>query len=59
MGTQIQQIDLIQKIKAIAPVHRQHGQESEQNRCLSQSVVHAMKEAGLFRMWKPRAYNGL
>ena len=51
--------DLMERVKFIEPTLRKHSQEAEENRRLSEPVVNAMKEAGLFRMWKPKAYGGL
>jgi alkylation response protein AidB-like acyl-CoA dehydrogenase len=51
--------DLLNVVRALAPIIRQHADEAESNRRLSQPVVQAMAEAGLFRMWVPQALGGL
>ena len=51
--------DLLNVARALEPIIRQHADEAESNRRLSQAVVHAMAEAGLFRMWVPQALGGL
>lgn len=59
MEETIIQNDLIDKINEIEPVLRKHSLESEENRRLSEPVVEALKQAGLFRLWKPKEYGGL
>ena len=50
--------DLLDVARALEPIIRQHADEAESNRRLSQPVVHAMARAGLFRMWVPRTLGG-
>jgi alkylation response protein AidB-like acyl-CoA dehydrogenase len=50
---------LLKVVRTLEPLIRQHADESEANRRLSQPVVRAMAEAGLFRMWVPQALGGL
>jgi alkylation response protein AidB-like acyl-CoA dehydrogenase len=45
--------------RKLEPVIRQHADEAEINHRISQPVVHAMAEAGLFRMWVPKTLGGL
>src|SRR5262249_58152153 len=51
--------DLLNAAGVLYPIIRQHADEAESNRRLSQPVVHAMAEAGLFRMWVPQSLGGL
>ncbi|MDF9798508.1 alkylation response protein AidB-like acyl-CoA dehydrogenase [Catalinimonas alkaloidigena] len=53
------QKDLLDKVREIKPVLLKYAKEAEENRRLSDPVLDAMKEAGLFRIWKPKAYGGL
>ena len=52
------QIDLIKRVKEIEPIIRKHTQESEENRKLSEPVIEALKNAGMFKIWKPEDYGG-
>ncbi|MBI3245279.1 MAG: acyl-CoA dehydrogenase family protein [Deltaproteobacteria bacterium] len=55
-----QQLDtLLSAVKAHAPLIRAHAEEAERNRHLSPPVVAALTEAGLFRLYTPRALGGL
>ena len=55
-----QQLDnLLSAVRTLAPLIREHADEAERNRRLSPPVVTALAEAGLFRMWIPRALGGL
>ena len=51
--------NLLQQVKEVEPILRKYAAEAEQNRRLSGPVIQAMKEAGFFRMWKPKKYGGL
>src|SRR5271170_5695873 len=48
----------IDAAKALAPQIRASAEESERARRLSLPVVDAMAQAGLFRLWIPRALGG-
>jgi alkylation response protein AidB-like acyl-CoA dehydrogenase len=50
---------LLEAVARIEPVLREHAAEAEAKRRLSDAAAAAMKGAGLFRMWVPRAYGGL
>lgn len=51
--------DLINVVRALEPIIRQHADEAERNHRLSQPVVDALARAGLFRMWVPKTLGGL
>jgi indole-3-acetate monooxygenase len=51
-------LSLIESVGGIAPIIREHAAGNERNRSLAPPVVEAMKGAGLFRMWTPRAFGG-
>ncbi len=50
---------LLTKVRAIEPIIRKHAPESEQKRRLSTPVVEAMRDAGLYRLWRPKSRGGL
>lgn len=50
---------LLEIVHEIEPVIRAHGAEAEENRRLSDAVVSAMRERGLYRLWRPKALGGL
>ena len=43
---------------ALAPLVQASAQESERSRRLAVPLVEAMAQAGLFRLWIPRAIGG-
>lgn len=59
MATAVSIDSLLEAVGLIEPVLREHAPEAESRRCLSDAAARAMKEAGLYRMWIPRAYGGL
>src|SRR5690242_14550056 len=59
METDIAVDALLEKIKQIAPIIRQHALDAEVNRRLSRPVVDAMLEAGLYDMSRPKVFGGL
>jgi len=60
MAVKTQQLDtLINSVRSLEPLIREHADEAEQNRRLSQPVVAAFAEAGLFRMFVPHRLGGL
>ncbi len=50
---------LLESVARIEPILREHAAEAESRRRLSDAAAAAMQEAGLYRMWIPRAYGGL
>jgi len=50
---------LLESVARIEPILREHAAEAETRRRLSDAAAAAMKGAGLYRMWIPRAYGGL
>ncbi len=50
---------LIEAAREIAPIIREHSQEAERERRLSQPVLKALRETGLLRMNTPRSLGGL
>ena len=50
---------LIEDARQIVPVIREHSEEAERERRLSQPVLDALFEAGLLRMATPRSLGGL
>ena len=51
--------ELLRRVGDLAPLIRKHAPEAERNRCLSATVVDAMREADLYTMARPKAYGGL
>lgn len=49
---------LLECVKKIEPIIRMGAAEAESERRLPTAVVGAMREQGLFRIWKPRAFGG-
>ena len=52
-------LSLLDTVREIQPVVRAHAAEAEKQRRLPDAVVNAMRERGLYRMWRPKAYGGL
>jgi alkylation response protein AidB-like acyl-CoA dehydrogenase len=50
---------LLEAVARIEPILREHAPEAEARRRLSDAAAAAMKQAGLYGMWIPRAYGGL
>lgn len=46
-------------VSEVEPVIRQYAAFGERERQLAPEVVEALRDAGLFRVWTPRAYGGL
>ena len=49
---------LLERVHTIEPVLRAHAARAESERRLSAVTVEAMRQQGLFRMWKPRTFGG-
>jgi len=49
---------LIAAVREIEPVIRRHAPEAEQQRRLADPVVCALRDAGLFQVWRPKAFGG-
>jgi alkylation response protein AidB-like acyl-CoA dehydrogenase len=49
---------LVARARALEPIIRQHVETTERERRLARPVLQAMREAGLFRMFTPRALGG-
>ena len=50
---------LLARARALGPIIREHVETTERGRRLAPPVLRAMREAGLFRMFTPRAVGGL
>ena len=59
MATSVTVDALLDRVQDMAPMLRAHSAEAEAQRRLSQPVVDAMLQAGLYSMARPRAFGGL
>jgi alkylation response protein AidB-like acyl-CoA dehydrogenase len=59
MATNVTADALLDRVKEIAPLIREHAPEAEEQRRLSRPVVDAMLQAGLYSMSHPKAFGGL
>ena len=50
---------LLEAVHEVEPILRKHAAEAERERQLSTEAAHAMRDAGLYRMWRPKAFGGL
>jgi indole-3-acetate monooxygenase len=50
---------LLETVHQIEPVIRAHAAEAETERKLPDAVANAMRERGLYRLWRPKAFGGL
>ncbi|MGH0032800.1 MAG: acyl-CoA dehydrogenase family protein [Myxococcota bacterium] len=51
--------DLFETVDKLAPLLRQHADDAERDRRLAPPVLQALRDAGLFRMFRPRTRGGL
>jgi indole-3-acetate monooxygenase len=56
--TSISSSSYLNAVQALAPQIAEYAEESERARRLSPPLVDALAEAGLFRLWIPRAFGG-
>ena len=57
--TDLRPSDLFGKIEEIEPLIRENALEAERQRRLSPAVAEALRDAGLFRMFRPQSRRGL
>jgi alkylation response protein AidB-like acyl-CoA dehydrogenase len=50
--------NLLTAIRKIEPIIRQHAPDAERDRKLAAPVAKAMHQAGLYRLWRPKAFGG-
>jgi alkylation response protein AidB-like acyl-CoA dehydrogenase len=50
---------LLEIVRQIGPILREHSEEAEHARRLPDEVVDAMREGGLYRLWRPQVFGGL
>jgi alkylation response protein AidB-like acyl-CoA dehydrogenase len=59
MATNVPVDALLNRVKDMAPIIREHAAEAEAHRRLSRPVVEAMLQAGLYSLARPQAFGGL
>jgi len=50
---------LLETVREIEPIVRRHAPAAERDCRLAAPVARAMQEAGLYRLWRPKAFGGL
>jgi alkylation response protein AidB-like acyl-CoA dehydrogenase len=50
---------LLDAVHQIEPVIRAHAEDAERDRRLPDATANVMRECGLYRLWRPRAFGGL
>src|SRR5215469_15698636 len=50
---------LLDAVHQIEPIIRAHASEAEQERRLPDAVMNAMREHGLYALWRPKVFAGL
>lgn len=48
----------LKEVEKIEPILREHSATAERERCLAAPVAKALRDAGLYRLWRPRALGG-
>src|SRR5262245_5128618 len=48
----------LDKVRGLAPIIAEHREESEKQRFLAKPVYEAMRDLGLFNLWKPKVLGG-
>src|SRR5213593_1790937 len=51
-------VSLSETVRGLEPIIREHAPVAERERRLPAAVAHAMRDQGLFRMWRPKAFGG-
>src|SRR3989442_7091602 len=49
-------VSLSETVRGLEPIIREHAPVAERERRLPAAVAHAMRDQGLFRMWRPKAF---
>jgi alkylation response protein AidB-like acyl-CoA dehydrogenase len=52
-------LSLLEAVRELEPIIRAHSTDAERDRRLSDTVADAMRDVGLYRMWRPKALGGL
>ena len=50
--------NLLAAVRQIEPIVRQHAQQAERDRRLAAAVANAMRDSGIYRMWRPKKLGG-
>jgi len=50
---------LLDAVRQIEPLIREHATDAERERRLPDAIANAMRERGLYRLWRPEAFGGL
>jgi alkylation response protein AidB-like acyl-CoA dehydrogenase len=50
---------LLDTVRYVEPVLRAHSADAERERRLPSAVAAAMRDCGLYQMWRPKALGGL
>jgi len=57
-GGDLSRVDLVERARALVPLLARNAAQAESQRRLTDEVVAALEEAGLFRMLQPRRFGG-
>jgi alkylation response protein AidB-like acyl-CoA dehydrogenase len=55
----VENVTMLQKVHQLEPLLREHSLRAEVEHRLPDAVAHALREAGLYRMWCPQSLGGL